>query len=124
MAKTEKRSLGDEGEDFACSYLKKKYWKILSRNVSEKFGELDIIARDPNGILVFVEVKTMKGYFPGGVQPEDQMTGSKVLKFKKMALSYANSHKSLWDDKNGFRLDVIALIKIGNDFIAHHYENI
>ncbi|MFA5780621.1 MAG: YraN family protein [Elusimicrobiota bacterium] len=124
MVKTEKRNLGDEGEDFAYAYLKKKYWKILSRNISEKFGELDIIARDTDGILVFIEVKTMRGYFPGGVQPEDQMTRSKILKFKKMALSYANSHKDLWSDKTGFRLDVIALIKVGNDFIVHHYENI
>ncbi len=124
MANTEKRSLGDEGEDFACAYLKKKYWKILSRNVGKKFGELDIIARDTEGILVFIEVKTMRGYFPEGVQPEDQMTGSKILRFKKMALSYANSHKNLWDDKHGFRLDVVALVKVGNDFLVHHYENI
>lgn len=45
------------GEDVACSFLKKKKYKIIERNFRCPFGEIDIIAKD--GIdMVFVEVKT------------------------------------------------------------------
>ncbi len=47
---------GNKGENIACDFLKKKNFKIIERNFSCKFGEIDIIAEDGN-FLVFVEVK-------------------------------------------------------------------
>jgi len=48
--------LGTLGEDRAAAYLKLRGWKIVDRNYSCRFGELDIIAQRGN-ILAFVEVK-------------------------------------------------------------------
>ena len=35
---------GKEGEDIACKFLKKRGYKILTRNFRTKMGEIDIIA--------------------------------------------------------------------------------
>lgn len=52
----DKRTLGDFGEDAACRFLKKARYKIVARNVSCRFGEIDIIAQDRT-YIAFVEVK-------------------------------------------------------------------
>lgn len=56
---TEKRKLGDFGEDLTAEFLTKKGYKILDRNYSKTFGEIDIIARKGE-VISFVEVKTRK----------------------------------------------------------------
>ncbi len=55
---TEKRKLGNLGEDIACKYLIGKGYTILDRNYLKKFGELDIVAKK-QGIIHFVEVKSV-----------------------------------------------------------------
>lgn len=55
--KTEKRALGDLGEDAAVAYLKKQRYRILCRNYTSGHREIDIIAENRD-FLVFVEVKT------------------------------------------------------------------
>lgn len=120
---TEKMSLGAEGEEFACNELRRKKWKILERNVKIRFDEIDIIARAPDKTLVFVEVKTMKWYRPEGLRPEHQMTDAKLRKLRRAALIYAGQCR-LIDEEKGWRIDVMALTKIGNDFLVNHYENV
>ena len=51
------KKIGDIGEDYAASYLKKHGYKILARNYRKNYGEIDIIARKGD-MLCFVEVKT------------------------------------------------------------------
>ena len=75
--------LGKKGEDFACEYLVEKEFKILERNFRRPWGELDIIAYSPEKILIFVEVKTMGDLGEHGLRPEDQMSQSKLKKFRK-----------------------------------------
>ncbi len=48
---------GNCGEIIAAEYLKKKKYKIIERNFSSQYGEIDIIAQKGEDI-VFVEVKT------------------------------------------------------------------
>ncbi len=51
------RSIGDIGEKLAVKLLKKKRFKLLSKNRHEGRNELDIIAQNRD-FIVFVEVKT------------------------------------------------------------------
>lgn len=110
-----------EGEQFAARYLEKKKYKIIERNVRKPWGELDIIAKAPDKTLVFVEVKTMSG---GALRPEDQMSAAKMKKFSRTASLYAGHYKELVNDKRGWRLDVIALTRVGEEFMVNHYENV
>jgi putative endonuclease len=52
-------SIGREGEEKAAAHLEQLGWRIKARNWrSGRYAEVDIIAVDPTGCLVFVEVKT------------------------------------------------------------------
>lgn len=61
---TEKQKIGEIGENLACEYLQKNGYKILDRNYSRKWGELDIVARKGN-IIHFVEVKSVSRHLGG-----------------------------------------------------------
>lgn len=54
---TQKRKLGDIGEEAAAKHLKKLGYRILERNYNRKWGEIDIVAKFKKEI-VFIEVKS------------------------------------------------------------------
>ncbi|KKS82529.1 MAG: hypothetical protein UV58_C0009G0011 [Candidatus Wolfebacteria bacterium GW2011_GWC1_43_10] len=58
-----------------------------------------------------------------GFIPEDQMSKSKINKFKRVALWYANQHPKLVGNK-GYRLDVVVIELWGGGHRLRHYENI
>ena len=54
-----RNGIGAWGENLAAKYLKKQGYRILERNYSCRFGEIDLIVADRT-YLVFVEVKLRK----------------------------------------------------------------
>lgn len=56
-----RRALGEEGERLAAELLETKGYRVLQRNLRTRGGEIDLIARSPEGALVFVEVRTRQG---------------------------------------------------------------
>lgn len=56
MAGAVRGTRGAWGEDYAAAYLRRHGYRILARNYSCRFGEIDIIASDRR-FVVFVEVK-------------------------------------------------------------------
>ena len=54
-----RKELGAWGEEKASQYLRRKGYKILDRNYSCRFGEIDVIASF-QGFVVFAEVKLRK----------------------------------------------------------------
>jgi putative endonuclease len=56
--RTEKRKIGDLGEELACRYLLQKGFKIVERNYWKPYGEIDIVGQIGER-LVFFEVKTV-----------------------------------------------------------------
>ncbi len=124
MENISKSEVGRKGEDIACEYLRKNGYKIIERNYREVFGEIDIVARARDKTLVFVEVKTMRGFYPEGLQPEDQVSPAKKRKFEKISNFFALKNPKLIDDKKGWRMDVLAIILIGEtEHHIKHYEN-
>lgn len=67
--RTEKRKLGDIGENAVSEYLKSKGFSILDRNYSRKWGELDIVAKK-GGKVHFVEVKSISREITNNVSKE------------------------------------------------------
>ena len=118
--KSSAQDVGKWGEDRACSLLRGKGYRILSRRI--RIGnrdEIDIVARDKN-VLIFVEVKTRKTEDFG--QPL-----SAVDRKKRHALSRAAARylKRLRDPNVFFRFDIVEVIgSCGEgDPVLRHYEN-
>lgn len=88
--KTEKRKTGDIGEELTCEYLISKGYKILDRNFSCKYGELDIVAAN-NTHIAFVEVKTR--HENPIIRPCLAVNKSKQIKIMKVAYLYLRKPK-------------------------------
>ena len=115
MNKTKNKSTGKIGEDIASEFLKKKGYQIIERNWGNKWGEIDIIAKDKD-IIVFVEVKTKIGINFG--TPEE-MVGNRILShIQKVSSIYTQNSSS------PKRIDVIAVV-LSSDMTPiriNHYE--
>lgn len=142
---TKKSEVGKLGEDIACEYLLNKSFTIIERNFRKPWGELDIITKSPNGVLVFVEVKTIRQYghptgdLPKGdnvatysdqsigiaeLLPEENLTAAKLRKLQRTAYLYAGFNEDLIDDNKGWRIDLVAITI--NEFGTNikHFENL
>ncbi len=77
---------GDQGEALAARYLEERGCAVLERQWRRRFGELDIVARTPEGVLCFVEVKR-RG--PGSIGlPREFVDGRKRERLRKAAAAY------------------------------------
>ncbi len=111
------RKTGGLGEDLAANYLKNKGYQILERNFGNKFGEIDIIARDKE-VLIFAEVKTKIGEIFG--TPEEMVGKSKLQKIRNMAVFYLKGRSV------PCRIDVVAIVLGPDNEVLRltHYENV
>jgi putative endonuclease len=58
-ARDPRHALGRLGEQLAAEYLRRNGYAVLERNARTRYGEIDLVVRDPHA-LVFVEVKTRR----------------------------------------------------------------
>jgi len=132
---TQRSETGKLGENLACEYLKGNNYAIITRNYWKPWGEIDIIARDIGGTLVFVEVKTTRSRHSKEVRennssideltPEDQMTSAKLKKLKKTAQIFSSRRHDLIKNNAGWQIDLVAVILHGGDKPElKHYKNI
>lgn len=115
--KANNREIGYLAENLAREALKQKGYQILESNFSNRFGEIDIIAKDKE-ILVFVEVKAKKGIDFG--LPEEMINRQKLKRVQDTAAIYMKG-KSL-----PCRIDVVAIILSATNELVRltHYENV
>lgn len=111
------QTTGAKGEELAAAHLLRNGYKILERNFRSKGGEVDIVAKDRDGCIVFVEVKTRRNLAYG--LPQLAVTPRKQHQISKGALSWL-SRNQLHD--HTARFDVIAVLL--HDGVAHQLEHI
>ena len=89
MAISKKRTFGDIGEKAAVKYLENKGYKIIELNykntTGRMLGEIDIIAKDNNEVIVFVEVKTREMQKYEDTLPEENISHLKLKKMSKIS---------------------------------------
>lgn len=114
-----RQELGKRGEDAAVRYLAAKGYEILRRNWYCRFGEADIIARDKDGTVCFIEVKTRRSVEAG--IPEESITREKRRRYERIALCYMMVDDD-WDDNNEIRFDAIGICATGphRAMLRHH----
>jgi len=82
---TVRRRRGDAAERLARALLQEHGWQILATNVRVGRDELDIVAVEPPGTLVFVEVRSNgSGRFG---PPEESVGRDKVLRVYRAAMA-------------------------------------
>ena len=91
-AKSEKRAIGDIGEEVACKYLISRGFTIVDRNYLRPWGEIDIVAKNKE-LLVFVEVKsvsrgTSQALSRGTIRPEENMHPAKIMRLSRVVQTY------------------------------------
>ena len=82
----ERRQLGDRGEAAVARAMARRGYAVLDRQYRCRWGEIDIVARDPAGTLCFVEVKR-RGPCSIGL-PREFVDGRKQEKLRKTAGAY------------------------------------
>ena len=110
-----KDALGKYGEELATRYLTKNGMVILERNWRCDIGELDVIARDKDD-LVICEVKTRRSTVFG--EPVEAVTPRKVRRMRGLALRWLET-KSV--SPRGIRFDVVGVLApvVGPPTITH-----
>lgn len=81
---TTTKAKGDAAEDAALAYLQAAGLKLLERNYrtpGRGGGEIDLIMRDLDGTLVFVEVRQRSGTLHGGAAASISATKRKRIVF-------------------------------------------
>ena len=111
-----KQLVGKGGEEKACEYLKKRGYEIIKTNFSCREGEIDIIAKDKNRELVFIEVKTRRNFAFG--MPSESINLRKQEHIKKVANYYLYQNKII---DVPVRFDAIEVL-IGKTYLIHHIK--
>lgn len=100
-----KRTVGDEYENKAAEFLEKQGYKILERNYRNRYGEIDIIAKDKD-YLVFVEVKYRNSIRDG--LPAEAVDFHKQNKITKVAMYYCMQKRI--SEYEPMRFDVVGIL--------------
>ena len=129
--KTKKRKLGDRAEDLVVKYARRRGWKILARNWSKPWGEIDIVARKSSSRLpfcgsttiLFIEVKAQSAPSPW-FKPEDHFNFRKRERLTRTCQSYLLEHG--YGDDTDYRIDLAAVEMSHADPAdqIRYYENV
>ncbi len=106
--------IGKIGEDMASKWLVRNGFSIIQRNYAKKYGEIDIVARETNGKIHFVEVKTVSyetkvllnnAVSHGTWRPEENVHKNKQMRLSRTIQSwiFENHYDGDW------QIDIIAI---------------
>lgn len=93
--------IGKVGESIASRWLVSRGYWILQRNYRKKFGEIDIVARETNNTVHFIEVKTVSYETRDALEwsvshetwrPEEMVHRQKQLRFIRTVEAWLMEH--------------------------------
>lgn len=113
------RSIGSDKEELACEYLEANGYTILDRNFhGGRFAELDIVARDSEDYLCFVEVKYRRDSVHGGC--EGTIDRKKIKRISNCANYYI--FKNDLSPDTPIRFDVVFIVDDDITLIPNAFE--
>ena len=111
--------LGQWGEDPAVAYLQGKGYQIVERDWKSGHRDIDIIARDEAGTIVFVEVKTRRNRVFG--EPEEAIDFRKLQSLQQAINYYIKFHHVSGE----VRFDIISIVgTIGSEPEINHIKDV
>ncbi len=112
-----RQEIGASNESRACEYLISKGWELLAKNFRTRLGEIDLIFKEQDGTIVFVEVKYRARSDYG--ESSEMINGLKQRKIVKAAHSYIKSNRL---HSHFFRFDVVAISPSGLSHIPNAFS--
>jgi putative endonuclease len=115
--------VGRVGEDIATKWLLDHGYEVLERNYLKKWGEIDIIARETNGKVHFVEVKSVSYETNDEIdvavthetyRPEDRVDRNKQERLKRAIQSWIIENKY----KGEFQIDILVVYLVPREKYA------
>lgn len=110
-----KDGLGRYGEEVAARHLVDAGLAILERNWRCDLGEIDIVARDGD-VLVVCEVKTRSGV--GFGLPVEAVTRAKSLRLRRLAVRWLTEHDVHAPE---VRFDVVGVLRPARGAASVHH---
>ncbi len=95
--------LGRDGERLAAVHVEELGWRVLARNWRGPSGEIDLVARDGDE-LVIVEVKTRRSMAFG--DPLAAVGPAKLARLHRLALEW----RAAAEVRARFRVDVVGIL--------------
>lgn len=112
------RDVGDRGEDLALAHLEGRGWQVVERNWRCRHGEIDLVLRDPEGTLVFCEVKTRRSDRCG--LPVEAVGRDKARRLRTLAWAWLQERG---ERPARFRIDVVGVLCLpGQEPRVDHLE--
>lgn len=113
------QELGKLGEKLAKRFLEEREYQIICQNFRARQGEIDIIAKDKDETIVFVEVKTRTNLEFGN--PSEAVDKTKIEHIVKTAkyFLYSNNMRN----KN-IRFDAIEVFIYKGRYKVNHIKQI
>lgn len=110
--------LGQRAEDATAAWLTNRGWTILARRWRCPEGELDLVALDPGGILVAVEVKLRRGGRAG--DPLESVDRRRLRRLRAALGRFSSTGQR--PTSGGLRIDLVAARPTadGRWRLAHH----
>ena len=85
------RSKGNRYEELAAEYLLAQGYAVLAKNVNYRFGEIDLVAFQKPGLLVFIEVRERGD--GSWIRPEETISPAKERRLRMAIQSYLAQYR-------------------------------
>lgn len=102
----DRNSLGAMGERLVTRYFEQRGAAVLDRNWRCAEGELDLVVREPSGVVVAVEVKSRRGLGFGA--PVEAVTWRKQARLRRLLAAWLREHPQ--QGAGALRIDVVGVL--------------
>ncbi|MHA0855945.1 YraN family protein [Paenibacillus sp. CMAA1364] len=120
LKKDTRKQKGAAGEEHAAIYLEEQGYKIVDRNWRCRSGEIDIVARKEDSLII-VEVRSQSGRSRFGI-PAESVNTRKINQVRQTTEVYL-LYKKMNIASVRVRFDVIAII-LNADMTLYNLEHI
>jgi putative endonuclease len=110
----QRREYGNAAEEAAVGFLEAQGWRVLARNWTCRYGELDVVA-ERGELVCFVEVRMRSTAVWG--DPAHTVSFAKQRRVVKAALHYLFAHEL---GERMMRFDVISVVGRGERATVEH----
>jgi putative endonuclease len=113
-----RHGLGERGEAAAAAWLASRGWTILARRWRCPYGELDLVALDPDRVLVAIEVKLRRGARAG--DPLESVDRRRLARLRGALGRFRAEEEASRGE--GTRIDLVAVRPAGEGLwrLSHH----